>query len=271
MWQCDLDGCRHRCYRRDSFVQHLVREHRLPDPSRITKSVLRTGIEPGEYVARLVDRCRQESPYKPSDEPCRFCGASCTTWKELSVHLAMHMQEISIPILGIMSSAVMQVDQLKYPQRTPKPLDLVPGMHSPPLSARSNSRRSSTSSTQTWDSLPSSMTSVSDAGPIALHSGRPQRESSPERNVFDQQLTEASPAPAERTHSTTTKAAPSFGINNESTVQGGSSLSERVLVELDEDSPTVLFTDSWRKQSGQCPLCFTLLDPDAASSPRALR
>ena len=270
-WQCDLDGCYHRCYRRDNFIQHLVREHRLPDRSIFTKSVLRTGIEPGEVVSRLIDRCRQESPNKPSDEPCRFCGASCTTWKELSVHLAEHMQKICLPILRIISGAVTYAHQRKHPQHTPKPLDFLHSMHSPPLSAESNSRRSSTSSTRTWDSLPTPMTSVSDAGPIPLHGGRPQRESSSDRDVFDQKLTEASPAPAEKTHSTTTKAGPSFGVKKEGTIQRSSSLSERVLMQLDESSPAVLFSHSRRQQSGQCPICFTLLDADIASSPDALR
>ncbi len=31
-WTCDVDDCRHTCYRRDNFVQHLVREHKFPEP-----------------------------------------------------------------------------------------------------------------------------------------------------------------------------------------------------------------------------------------------
>lgn len=109
-WQCDLEGCNHRCYRRDNFVQHLVREHRLPEPRvRITRSSMRGGSQPfdqQDIVAQQVERCRRESTKRPRDEPCRFCGNSCESWRKLSVHLALHMQQISIPILTLLNIEV---------------------------------------------------------------------------------------------------------------------------------------------------------------------
>jgi hypothetical protein len=30
-WICQVDGCRHPCYRKASFIQHLVREHKMPE------------------------------------------------------------------------------------------------------------------------------------------------------------------------------------------------------------------------------------------------
>ena len=114
-WHCDLEGCSHRCYRRDNFVQHLVREHRLPEPPmKITKNTVRGGLQPFEQkdaVARQVEKCHQESTKRPRDEPCRFCGTSCESWKKLSRHLALHMQQISIPILKLMDIEIPKVSR----------------------------------------------------------------------------------------------------------------------------------------------------------------
>jgi hypothetical protein len=33
-WVCDLGDCRHTCFRRDNFAQHLVREHKIGEPQR---------------------------------------------------------------------------------------------------------------------------------------------------------------------------------------------------------------------------------------------
>jgi len=30
-WICSVDGCRDVCYRKGDFLQHLVREHKLPE------------------------------------------------------------------------------------------------------------------------------------------------------------------------------------------------------------------------------------------------
>lgn len=54
-----------------------------------------------EYVANLVQRCRQDSTKHPRDEPCRFCGNICASWKKLTAHLAKHMEQITMPVINL--------------------------------------------------------------------------------------------------------------------------------------------------------------------------
>ena len=120
-WTCNNGDCAHTCFRRDNFVQHLVREHKVPEPKVRTgrnagaKSPYTptdgdpmshtynfpTGESVEDYVAKLVDQCRHDSTKQAKDEPCRFCGNSCTTWKKLTVHLAKHMEQISMPVIAL--------------------------------------------------------------------------------------------------------------------------------------------------------------------------
>ncbi|KAL8940352.1 MAG: hypothetical protein Q9211_002318 [Gyalolechia sp. 1 TL-2023] len=119
-WKCNLHGCSHTCYRKDNFVQHLVREHKLPEPkvkttkagkpaargastqkARATKGDLDDAIDELDPVWRLVDECRHETTKNPKEEPCNFCGNICNSWKKLTVHLARHMEQISMPVLAI--------------------------------------------------------------------------------------------------------------------------------------------------------------------------
>ncbi|KAI9662170.1 MAG: hypothetical protein M1831_002866 [Alyxoria varia] len=105
-WICSIDECSHTCYRRDNFVQHLVREHKLPEPrTRPTRAPSKgsgRGGEDGESTAQLVDDCHHETTKKTSEEACRFCGHLCTTWKKLTVHLAKHMEQIAMPVLDML-------------------------------------------------------------------------------------------------------------------------------------------------------------------------
>lgn len=119
-WMCNMNDCSHKCYRKDNFVQHLVREHKLPEPKvKTTKAgkpavrgpsaqKARTKQEPGDdsndevdQVWKLVEECRHETPKNPKDEACKFCGNVCNSWKKLTVHLAKHMEQISMPVLGV--------------------------------------------------------------------------------------------------------------------------------------------------------------------------
>ncbi|MCJ1351623.1 MAG: hypothetical protein MMC33_001607 [Icmadophila ericetorum] len=113
-WTCNRQDCQHKCYRRDNFVQHLVREHKLEDPNAKTiKSSNRPAVRgpaknkqlngglPDDLVASMVISCRALTTNKPQDEPCKFCGAVCSTWKKLTVHLARHMERLSIPVLRL--------------------------------------------------------------------------------------------------------------------------------------------------------------------------
>lgn len=119
-WMCNMNDCSHKCYRKDNFVQHLVREHKLPEPKVKTtrngkpavrgpssqKARIKQGDEEDsneeiEQVWKLVEECRHETPKNPKDEACKFCGNICNSWKKLTVHLAKHMEQISMPVLGV--------------------------------------------------------------------------------------------------------------------------------------------------------------------------
>ncbi|KAL1957985.1 hypothetical protein VTO42DRAFT_5197 [Malbranchea cinnamomea] len=112
-WACNMPECTHTCHRKDNFVQHLVREHKMTDPknssakSRANKNAhasqcATTAHEQGLVeLWRRVDDCRQVTQKQPREEPCRFCGNICSSWKKLTVHLAKHMEQISMPVLEL--------------------------------------------------------------------------------------------------------------------------------------------------------------------------
>ena len=120
-WMCNMHDCSHKCFRKDNFVQHLVREHKLPEPKVKTMKANKPAVrgpsaqkarkqmeeqseefpEEVDQVWRLVDECRHETPKNPKDEACKFCGNVCNSWKKLTVHLAKHMEQISMPVLNI--------------------------------------------------------------------------------------------------------------------------------------------------------------------------
>ncbi|KAL3465381.1 hypothetical protein BJX64DRAFT_64825 [Aspergillus heterothallicus] len=113
-WECSFADCRHKCFRKDNFVQHLVREHKLPEPKvkKSKKGLTARGANDEEikreqevkHLWDLVESCHHETTRKPSDEPCRFCHNVCTNWKKLTVHLAKHMEQMTIPILGLVEA-----------------------------------------------------------------------------------------------------------------------------------------------------------------------
>jgi hypothetical protein len=102
-WICQVDDCRHPCYRKDNFLQHLVREHKLPEPKQKTKAAIKKArlTEPAWI---MLEQCHHETQNKPQDEPCKFCGKSFNTWKKLTVHLAKHMEHISLPVLRLVEA-----------------------------------------------------------------------------------------------------------------------------------------------------------------------
>ncbi|PWW79278.1 hypothetical protein C7212DRAFT_340185 [Tuber magnatum] len=114
-WTCTLPDCTHTCYRKDNFVQHLVREHKMAEPKvKAQKAAARKGKKgaagmnegaPSQEdfgkVWQIVDSCHQVTTKHPTQEKCRFCGNVCPTWKKLTVHLARHMEQISLPVLDL--------------------------------------------------------------------------------------------------------------------------------------------------------------------------
>jgi hypothetical protein len=99
-WICEVDDCRHPCYRKDNFLQHLVREHKLPEPKQKTKAAIKKA-RMTEIAWIMLEKCHHETLNRPQDEPCKFCGKSFATWKKLTVHLAKHMEHISLPVLKL--------------------------------------------------------------------------------------------------------------------------------------------------------------------------
>jgi hypothetical protein len=144
-WVCSVQECNHTCYRKDNFVQHLVREHKVPDPKVRTGRAIKPGSEGTQSwqnasydglddVWALVDKCHRDSTKLPKDEPCKFCGNICTSWKKLTVHLAKHMEQISMPVLPLVerqkaSYSVMNQRTQIMPQPMPmatKPFNELP-------------------------------------------------------------------------------------------------------------------------------------------------
>jgi hypothetical protein len=106
-WACNMPECDHKCYRKDNFVQHLVREHKRPEPkSKKTKSSASGSAEDQDSanLFKQVDECHKETTRSPTEEPCRFCGNVCDDWKKLTVHLAKHMEQIALPILQLVEN-----------------------------------------------------------------------------------------------------------------------------------------------------------------------
>jgi hypothetical protein len=68
-----------------------------------------------EDVWTIVERCRRDTTKQPKDEPCRFCGNICTSWKKLTVHLAKHMEQISMPILPLVEGKQLNADSIISP------------------------------------------------------------------------------------------------------------------------------------------------------------
>lgn len=156
-WQCNMNDCNHKCYRKDNFVQHLVREHKLPEPkvktakaskvrgpsSQKTRLNKAHGEDPNhaeessndeiDQVWRLVEECRHETSKNPKDEECKFCGNVCNSWKKLTVHLAKHMEQISMPVLNVVKQKDVTPETIISPieQRLSQQTSMSPTVQSP--------------------------------------------------------------------------------------------------------------------------------------------
>lgn len=126
-WTCDVDDCRHTCYRRDNFLQHLVREHKFLEPRVKTKAAMKRagGMDP---TWQKVEQCHVETNVRPQEEPCRFCGKTFPTWKKLTVHLAKHMEQISLPVLRLVATKAKELaaDTIISPVQDPPPRPMIP-------------------------------------------------------------------------------------------------------------------------------------------------
>jgi hypothetical protein len=138
-WTCTVADCNHTCYRKDNFVQHLVREHKIAEPRARTGRAGNTNtrdtsahpdnvVWPSPFAATsqnpkdapediwaIVEKCRRDTTKQPKDEPCRFCGNILNSWKKLTVHLAKHMEQISMPILPLVEQKQIHADTIISP------------------------------------------------------------------------------------------------------------------------------------------------------------
>ncbi|RPA72047.1 hypothetical protein BJ508DRAFT_335422 [Ascobolus immersus RN42] len=107
-WTCVLQDCTHICYRRDNFLQHLVREHRMSDPKQ--KQQRKIGFPQdtpeSDRTNQLVNDCRKETNRQPTQEPCLFCGQTSNEWKKLHQHLGTHMEQLALPVLELVMGRV---------------------------------------------------------------------------------------------------------------------------------------------------------------------
>lgn len=128
-WTCNINECTHKCYRKDNFVQHLVREHKRKEPKfkgrgggnakgRGKNSVSGFNHEEQEFW-NLVDACRHEATHDSTSEPCKFCDNKCTSWKKLSVHVGKHMEQIAMPVLGLAQRRNVTKDTIISPVEPP--------------------------------------------------------------------------------------------------------------------------------------------------------
>ncbi|KAK4237150.1 hypothetical protein C8A03DRAFT_34926 [Achaetomium macrosporum] len=124
-WTCDVDDCRHKCYRRDNFLQHLVREHKFAEPKVKTKAAIKRAGNVDPTWAK-VEACHQETMELPQNEACRFCGKTFPSWKKLTVHLAKHMEHISLPVLKLVAKKELDEDTIISPVQEPPPRSFPP-------------------------------------------------------------------------------------------------------------------------------------------------
>lgn len=117
-WTCNVDECRHRCYRRDNFLQHLVREHKFPEPKHKTKKAIQRAGRTEPALVK-VQECWHKDENPASLEACRFCGNRFLNLKKLTVHLAKHMEQISLPVLRLVARKELETDTIISPIREP--------------------------------------------------------------------------------------------------------------------------------------------------------
>lgn len=141
-WACNIPGCNHKCYRKNNFVQHLVREHKRPEPK------IKKGGKSQEYEQEIeelwkqVDICRKDTSQRPQDESCRFCGNVLNDWKKLTVHLARHMEQIALPVLRLVDSYQPPANRGNGPSSGPSNPSVSPISPAPPVQISDTVNRS---------------------------------------------------------------------------------------------------------------------------------
>lgn len=178
-WKCNISECTHICYRKDNFVQHLVREHKRKEPKirgRVNpngkgkaKGATNAFNQEEQEFWNLVDECRHEGATDAKSEPCKFCGNVCASWKKLSVHVGKHMEQIAMPVLDLAQKRNVTKDTIISPIE-PLPNRNVPFFGTDQHIADPNSALSPYS-----QSGPSYHSSSAEHSPAALHTNTQSR------------------------------------------------------------------------------------------------
>ncbi|KAJ4382819.1 hypothetical protein N0V86_002043 [Didymella sp. IMI 355093] len=188
-WTCNIADCNHTCFRKDNFVQHLVREHKIAEPKQRTGRT--SNKDPpanndSDDIWAIVERCRRDTTKQPKDEPCRFCGNICNSWKKLTVHLAKHMEQISMPILPLVEQKMLNADTIISPvQEFPDSRKLSAAFTRKPVGSSSSQNSPNTTfapGINPFSRVPSS----SPAGPVAdaMHSYPPPQMVPPQQSGY---------------------------------------------------------------------------------------
>lgn len=102
-----------------------MREHKFPEPKVKTKAAIKRAGAP-DPTWQQVEKCHKETEEKPQNEPCRFCGKTLPSWKKLTVHLAKHMETMSLPILYLVERKELDSDTIISPVQDPPPRTFPP-------------------------------------------------------------------------------------------------------------------------------------------------
>lgn len=121
-WACSFPDCNHECYRKDSFVQHLVREHKMPEPRRravdstsSSASHLETQREINiNALWETVEQCHHQVG-AGFHESCRFCGKVFDVPKKLAIHVGKHLESLAMPIFSLVQQVGASNGTRPYP------------------------------------------------------------------------------------------------------------------------------------------------------------
>jgi hypothetical protein len=188
-WTCTITDCNHTCFRKDNFVQHLVREHKIAEPKQRTGRASNKdplASSDSDDIWAIVERCRRDTTKQPKDEPCRFCGNICNSWKKLTVHLAKHMEQISMPILPLVEQKILNADTIISPvQELPDSRKLSAALVRKPVGGSPSQNSPNTTfapGINPFSQVPS--TSPADAAANVMHSYPPPQMVPPQQSGY---------------------------------------------------------------------------------------
>ncbi|KAJ5491517.1 hypothetical protein N7539_003084 [Penicillium diatomitis] len=118
-WTCSIDGCAHRCFRKNNFIQHLKREHKFEDSPAAPGIVGRLATDHhGRTIEQLVEECKHTAGTTPAQESCPFCDNHCSSIKKLTAHVAKHMEQLAMPVLRLVMQSGVASNQMQAVQPT---------------------------------------------------------------------------------------------------------------------------------------------------------